>query len=109
MDQSSTGSQAQTTTPVSTEVAQPTPATVVAKGEKKTEKILAILRALQPGETKTISEIQEALGCQTKDAKNVVQSTLSQMKQKGKVEKVRTLNRMPGYCLPKPKTSTPAV
>lgn len=79
------------------------------------QQIVALLAALPDGQWLTIKDIQSKLGkdltaLTEKDAakfRNVVQSTVSQMKRDNKVEKVRTGNRMPGYTLP--KTVTPAV
>lgn len=96
MSTNTAGAQAQTqTATVQTVVTTPAP-----KGEKKTDQILALLAKLEPGKLMTIGEIQVSLGSTDDKGKNVIQSTLSQMKSKGKVHKDKTGNRMPGYCLP---------
>lgn len=77
------------------------------------QQIVGLLAKLPDGQTMTIEQIQEALSEgkamtdeDKKKFKNVVQSTVSQMKANKKVEKVTTGSRMPGYTLPKPKPAT---
>ena len=95
------------TTTASTEVATTavTVATTVVKGENLRNKVVQLLSQLGANQVLTIKELQDKLGVTTTDAKgkNVIQSTVSQMRQQGKLTKVPTGNRMPGYTLPVPK------
>lgn len=68
-----------------------------AKKEKLTARITAVLSACAPGATLNVSEIQTQLGATDDKSRNVVQSTLSQLVKKGRVEKVTTGRRQPGY------------
>jgi len=73
------------------------------------QRILTLLAALPEGQYLTIQQIQEKLSPESvtktpeevKRYKNVVQSTVSQMGRDGKVEKVTTQKRMPGYAVKK--------
>lgn len=83
--------------------------TPVKTGTNLRQRILALLAALPDGQYLTIQQIQEKLNPElatknpeeVKRYKNVVQSTVSQMGRDGKVEKVTTQKRMPGYAVKK--------
>lgn len=95
-----TQAQSSTSTGEATQTSSVTTGTAPKK-EKLTRKIQDVLAALPAGATMTVTQVQSAVGA-TGDAKkeNVVQSTLSQLVKKKRVEKVNLNKRQPGYRLP---------
>lgn len=99
----STATQTATTSTTTTET------TVKKVSSNLRQRILALLSALPDGQFLTIQQIQEKLNPElatktpeeVKKYKNVVQSTVSQMGRDGKVEKITTQKRMPGYAVKK--------
>lgn len=73
------------------------PEASVAKKGKITDRVVSNLRTLGEGQTMTISE----LGAKMPEIKRqTLQATLSQMVKAGRVEKVKTGKRQPGYKVP---------
>lgn len=74
--------------------------TAPAKRQKITDRIVSNLRTLEDGQTLTISELYMRM---SDVGEKTLQATLSQLVKAGRVEKVKTGKRQPGYKAPTPK------